>query len=388
MKRIKLDRRALIVTVATVVLAGCQIVPKTTAPTAGPVDRPAPMPSATALPTDDTRHRVALLVPLSGDNGAVGTAIANAATMALLDTNADNLRITTYDTATGARSAAARAVAEGNKLILGPMLGDNVSAVMAEARPAKVTMISFSNDIGVASPDVFVMGHIPGQAITRAVDYARQNGRSNFAAIVPEGEYGERAEAALSGAVQANGGNLITTERYSRGNTSIVSAAQRLKQRGGYDTVLIADGARLAALAAGELKPRGRGDTMLIGTELWSGEAGLTRASALRGSLFAAVSDARFKRFSDSYQTRFGAQPYRIATLGYDSVLLTLRIAQDWKVGRSFPTSALRDPVGFLGLDGPFRFQRNGVIERSMEVREVRDGQVVIVSPAPSSFGG
>lgn len=386
MKRIKLDRRALIVTAATVFLAGCQIVPKS-APVTGPVNGPTPMPSATNLPTDETRHRVALLVPMSGENGAVGTSIANAATMALLDTNADNLRITTYDTATGARSAAARAIAEGNKLILGPMLADNVSAVLAEARPAKVPLISFSNDIGVAAVDVFVMGHIPGQAITRAVDYARQNGRSNFAAIVPDGEYGQRAEAALSGAVAANGGKLVATERYARGNTSIVSAAQRLKQRGGYDTVLIADGARLAALAAGELKPGGKGSELLLGTELWSGEAGLTRASALRGSLFAAVSDARFKRFSDSYQTRFGKQPYRIATLGYDGVLLTLNVAKDWKVGRSFPISALRDAGGFLGLDGPFRFERSNVVQRAMEVREVRDGQIVIVSPAPTTFG-
>jgi len=387
MKRMNIDRRALIITAATAFLASCQIVPKTTGPSTGPATGPAPMPSATALPTDDTRHRIALLVPMSGENGAVGSSIANAATMALLDTNADNLRITTYDTATGARSAAARAIAEGNKLILGPMLADNVSAVLAEARPANVPLISFSNDIGVAAPDVFVMGHIPGQSITRTVDYARQNGRSNFAAIVPDGEYGERAEAALSGAVSANGGKLIATERYSRGNTSIVSAAQRLKQRGGYDTVLIADGARLAALAAGELKPRGQGNTLLLGTELWSGEAGLTRTSALSGALFSALSDARFKRFSDSYKTRFDSQPYRIATLGYDSVLLTLRIAQNWRIGRSFPSSALRDTDGFLGLDGPFRFQRSGVVDRAMEVREVRDGQIVIVSPAPTTFG-
>jgi hypothetical protein len=38
------------------------------------------------LPTDTARHRVALLVPLSGENAAVGRSIANATTMALLDT--------------------------------------------------------------------------------------------------------------------------------------------------------------------------------------------------------------------------------------------------------------------------------------------------------------
>ena len=386
MKRIKLNRKVLFITGATLFLAGCQILPKGPATNNGAAGSPSDGPSATVLPTDEKRHRIALLVPTSGTNGAVGTSIANATTMSLLDTNASNLRITTYNTATGARSAAARAIADGNKLILGPMLGGNVSAVMAVARPANVPLISFSNDTKVAASDVFLMGHMPGQSVARTVGYARQKGAVSFAAIVPQGDYGDRAKAAFAAEVKARGGTLVKTESYARGNTSIVSAAQRLHQRGGYDTVLIADGARLAALAAGKLKPGGKGSTLLLGTELWSGEAGLTRTSALRGALFSAVSDGRFKRFSSSYKTRFGSQPYRIATLGYDSVLLTLRVAQNWKVGRSFPVAKLRDQGGFLGLDGPFRFKRSGVIERAMEVREVRDGQVVIVSPSPSKF--
>ncbi len=388
MKRWKLDRRTLVLAGATVLLAGCQVIPKAPTATTAPQSGPTPEPSATALPTDDTRHRIALLVPMSGSNSAVGQSIANATTMALLDTNADNLRITTYDTSSGARSAARRAVADGNKLILGPLMGGNVAQVLAEARPADIPLISFSNDTAVASPDVFVMGHIPEQSVSRTVEYARRRGSENFAAIVPEGEYGRRAEAALSAAILEHGGKMVRAERYARGNTSIISAARRVAQTGGYDTVLIADGARLAALAAGELKPRGTGAAQLLGTELWSGAGSVTRASALRGSLFSAVSDGRFKRFSDSYKSRFGSQPYRISTLGYDGVLLTLRVARDWQVGRNFPTGRLREDGGFLGLDGPFRFQRNGVIERAMEVREVRNEQVVIVSPAPARFGG
>ena len=38
------------------------------------------------LPTDAARHRIALLVPLTGTNAGVGESIANAATMAVLDT--------------------------------------------------------------------------------------------------------------------------------------------------------------------------------------------------------------------------------------------------------------------------------------------------------------
>ncbi len=386
----RIDRRKVVVVGAAMLLAGCKIIPGGGAGTTGAAPTPSPTssPVVQALPDDDGRHRVALLVPMSGPNGAVGQAIANATTMALLDTNAENLRITTYDTATGARNAAARALADGNKLILGPLLSDDVAQVLSEARPANVPLITYSNDSKVAASDVFVFGQAPEQSIERTVDYARAHGSKTFAAIVPEGEYGQRAAAAFRNAVADSGGTMAGSETYARGNTSIVSAATRLKQGGGFDTVLIADGARLAGQAAAVLKPRGVGDVRILGTELWSGESDVTRISALRGAWFSALSDSRFKRFSESYKGRFGAQPYRVATLGYDSVLLALRVAREWRPGRAFPAAKLRDEGGFLGLDGAFRFTRSGVVERAMEVREVRDGSVGVADPAPAKFGG
>lgn len=384
MKRWTFDRRAMVTVGLAALLGACSVIPKG-AERPGPVDTPTPEPTQ-SLPSDETRHRIALLVPMSGRNGAVGQSIANATTMALLDTNADNLRITTYDTAKGPEAATRQAIAEGNKLILGPLLGSNIASVTAPARAADVPVISFSNDTGAAGPDVFIMGHVPGQSIARTIQYARTQGSQNFAIIAPDGEYGARAEQAARSAVAAYGGNLVWTERFARGNTSIVSAAERLKAHGGFDTVLIADGARLAAQAARVLKSDGNGATQLLGTELWSGEGSVTRASALRGAWFSAVSDNRYKRFVDSYEARFGSQPYRIATLGYDAVLLTLRVARDWRVGRDFPDGALRNEDGFLGLDGAFRFHRNGLVERAFEVREVRDGSVVVIENAPARF--
>ncbi|TMM49885.1 penicillin-binding protein activator [Qipengyuania marisflavi] len=388
MKRLMITRRTMATAALAGLLAGCSIIPKGPTSTR-PVD-PAPTvatePSATELPTDETRHRVALLVPMSGQNGAVGQAIANATTMALMDTNATNLRITTYDTARGPQEAARKALAEGNKLILGPLLGSNVVSVQAEAGPANVPIISFSNDTSIAGPNVFVMGHIPEQSIMRTVQYARGRGARDFAILSPDGEYGQRAEDAMRAAVAAYGGRVSWVERYDRGNTSIVSAARRLKSQGGYDSVLIAENARLATMAAGPLREGSGSSTRLMGTELWSGESAITRAPALNGAMFSAVSDGRFKRFIDSYEARFGSQPYRIATLGYDAVLLSLRIARDWKPGRTFPIDALRSDDGFLGLDGAFRFQNNGVVQRAMEVREVRSGEVVVIDGAPTRF--
>jgi branched-chain amino acid transport system substrate-binding protein len=381
-----LSGRNLAMAGAAMLAAGCQVIPKTDVATAAPPPAPTPEPSATALPTDAGRHRIALLVPMTGDTAPVGQAIANATTMALLDTSADNLRITTYDTSTGVSAAARKAIADGNKLILGPLMADAVPAVQSAARPAGVPVIAFSNDTKVAGPDVFVIGHIPEQSIRRTVQYARARGSNRFAALLPEGDYGNRASSALDNALRDFGGALAGRETYARGNTSIVSAAQRLRAAGGYDTVVIADSARLAIEAADVLQRDANPRPQLIGTELWSGEAALTRAGSVNGALFAAVSDQRYKRFAASYEARFGGKPYRIATLGYDAVLLTLRVARDWKVGTAFPRNQLYDSDGFLGVDGPFRFGRNGVAERALAVREVRGGEVVEIDPAPTGF--
>ena len=368
-----------------VLLAGCKMIPKGVPETQAPPP-PVEQPSASVLPTDAQRHRVALLVPMSGANAGVGQSLANATTMALLDTNDRNLRITTYDTASGAQAAAARAIAEGNKLILGPLLSEDVATVAAAARPAKIPMIAFSNDSGVAAADIFVLGHVPAQSVARVVSYARSAGLSRFAALIPAGDYGQRASAALTASARAAGGSVTAIEVYDRGNTSVTSAAARLKAKGGYDAVLIADGARMALRAGPLLKAVGAATPIILGTELWAGESTILATPALRGGWFAAVSDARYRQFVASYKTRFGAQPHRISTLGYDGVLLAIRVARDWKPGSPFPTRKLADKGGFLGLDGAFRFGPDNVAERAWEVRAVGNGTTTTVSPAPVRF--
>ncbi|MDP3551635.1 MAG: penicillin-binding protein activator [Novosphingobium sp.] len=360
-------------------LAGCAVIPKGSAPVAEPTEK---APDANVLPTDAGRHRVALLVPMTGANAAVGQSVANAATMALLDTNAANLRITTYDTATGAGTAAARAISDGNKLILGPLLADDVTQVANVARTSKVPMISYSNDSAVASRDVFVMGQAPGQSIARVLGFAKSRGIKSVAAIIPTGDYGQRSTAGLTEAARAQGIAVTSIETYDRGNTSVASAVRRAKDKGKFDALLIADGSRIALQAA----PLAGKGVRVIGTELWSGDGTIAKAPAMRGAWFATVSDQRFGQFEKSYTSRFGATPSRLATLGYDSVLLTLNVARGWKPGTTFPTAKLFDPQGFIGLDGVFRFTATGMAERAMEVREVGAGTFATVSPAPAKF--
>jgi ABC-type branched-subunit amino acid transport system substrate-binding protein len=365
-------------------LAACQVVPKSNGPATPPPPGKGPEVVGPGLPTDTDRHRVALLVPQTGANADVGAAIANATTMALLDSRTEKVRITTYDTALGAAAAAKQAVADGNKLILGPLLSEDVAAVAPIARAAKIPVLSFSNDSSVAGNGVFIMGFVPGQSVERVVAFSRSKGHARFGALVPKTIYGDRSVAAFRTAVTAAGGTLVAVESYDRSATALTGAARRLANAGAMDAVLIADVGGNAVRAVPVVK--GGGARQILGTELWNTDASLGSNAVMRGSWFASVSDGLYGQLANSYRTRYGKAPYRLASLGYDSVLLTVRIARDWKPGTSFPTGKLMATDGFGGIDGIFRFNDRGIAIRALEVSEIGAGGFRVVDPAPTKW--
>lgn len=360
-----------------------------------PVDRPpvtgptTSIPVGPGIPQDTQRHRVALLVPLSGQNAGVGTSIANATQLALLDLNNSQIRITSYDTAQGAAAAAQRALADGNRLILGPLLSEDVRAVTPIARGAGVPLIAFTNDTGVAGRGAFVMGYSPTQAVARVVQYARSTGVSTFAGLMPVGLYGERASTAFLRAVEGAKGEVSSLQTYDRSSGSLSSAVGKLAGASPFQAVLIADGGASASTAASMIRRnRAAASARILGTELWNSETTIATRPGLNGAWFASVPDNLYRQYAAKYRARFGTSPYRLSSMGYDAVLLTVRIARDWRVGSTFPADRLDDRGGFAGIDGAFRFGRDGVAERAMEVQEIRGGTTVTVSPAPSGFGG
>ncbi len=353
---------------------------------ATPSDKPIEAPVTPGLPVDLERHRIALLVPLSGDNAAIGESISNMVQLAVLDTKTDRLRITTYDTAKGASVAARQAVAEGNRLILGPLLSEDVIAVAPIARAANVPLLSFSNDATVSGNGVFLLGYSPQQSVDRVVDYARSTGKKRFAALIPATTYGDRALASYKTAIEQKGGTLVAAESYDRSAVALSGAVRRLSRiDGGYDTLLIADGGTTAMQAAPLVRTNGGKTAQLLGTELWNTESAIAGNAALRGAWFASVSDGLYGQLATKYRAKYGMAkaPYRLSSLGYDSVLLTVRIARDWKPGTNFPQQRLFATDGFGGIDGIFRFDKNGIAVRALEVSEVRAGGFAVVSAAP-----
>jgi outer membrane PBP1 activator LpoA protein len=370
--------------------------------------KPPPLPEA-------AQNRVALLVPLTGPNAPVGQSIANAANMALLDVGDKRVNLRIYDTAPGAGEAAGKAIADGARLILGPLLANDIRAVDAVAGPRAIPVLSFSNDASLAGGNVYILGFQPGQSIARSIAYARSRGIDRFAALVPAGVYGQRAQTAFVRAVDAVGGRSTALVTYTRDLAKMQAAARSVtafdsrarasgaaairadgsvaQVAGGttpvpFQALLIADSASVAgqflpALAKFGAQP---GSVTFIGTELWNNEPGIARAAALKGAIFAAVPDERFRKLAERYRAKFGSSPSRLASFGYDSVLLVNSIAGNWRLGAAFPVAVLSNREGFAGIDGVFRFTPGNIAERGLEVQQIGTGLITTVAPATRSF--
>ena len=364
--------KKLLVLASVVLLAACSTVPRSKAP-------------VVAEPSDGM-HRVALLLPVTGPDADVGQSIANATALALTDTKVTNIRMVTYDTGLGVAAATQRAIADGNKVILGPLRSDNVIEVAEIARPAGVPIISFSNDVGVAGQNVFLLGHLPNQAIERVVLYAKSKGMNRFAGVVASNVYGQRAQSNMTTAVRAAGGILVGIQESNGTAASAEAAARRLAQMGAIDAILVADSGRAAITTVPALRRGGLRTAKILGTDLWNIDGTLAGSPPMYGAWFASVSDTLYTQYATKYRARFGKAPLRLSSLGYDSVLLVARVARDWRPGTRFPVAQLSDPQGFIGVDGAFRFNANGLTDRMLEVQEIQAGKFVTVSPAPSQF--
>ncbi len=359
-----------------VLLSACAAIPR---------DRNRPPPVVTPDPLDGM-HRVALLLPVTGPDADVGQSIANATALALADTKVTNIRMITYDTGPGVVAATKRAIADGNKVILGPLRGDHVVEAASVAKPAGVPIISFSNDVGVAGQNVFLLGHLPNQSIDRVVRYAKAQGHNRFAGVVSSNVYGQRAQSSLTAAVRSVGGVMVSIQESDGSATSAEAAARRLAQLGNIDAVLIADSGRAAVATVPALRRNGLRTAKILGTDLWNIDGTLAGNSPMYGAWFASVSDNLYAQYATKYRARFGKVPLRLSSLGYDSVLLVARVARDWRPGTKFPVGQLTDPQGFIGVDGAFRFMANGLTDRMLEVQEIQAGKFVTISPAPSQF--
>lgn len=394
----------------------------------GRIGVPPPAPGVVLTPPPGVTDRipVGLLLPLSGDQAALGASLLDAAQLALFEVAGRKFELLPRDTMgtpEGARAAAESALNAGARLLLGPVFADNARETAPLARLRGVIQIAFTNDRTAAGDGAFVIGFLPGQRIRRVVSYAASKGIRRFAALIPEGFFGDLVASDYQQAVARSGGELVRVARYAPTTDSAIDAVKRL---GDYDARKAALAARRNALrAAGDpaslralkflenretlgdvpfeavlllesgpaltavapLLPYYEIDTRkvrVLGIHDWSPRE-LRREAAIAGAWYVGPDPGAHDAFAERFAGIYGAGPHPLASLAYDATALAAVLAEtgDGSLG----PERLTVPNGFAGSTGLFRFSADGLVEHRFSVMEVQPNAVRVVAPAPQAFG-
>lgn len=161
---------------------------------------------------------IALLLPLSGRQAAAGTAVRDGFLAAALDEAAERRpRIDVYDTATlGAAAAYQRALAAGARSVAGPLLKEDVAAVVAAA-PLPVPTVALNSLPGEAPPFLFQFSLDPEQEARAVARRIATDGHARGIALFPRNAWGERLQAAFTAEIEAAGVQLTAAQAYEPG---------------------------------------------------------------------------------------------------------------------------------------------------------------------------
>ena len=108
----------------------------------------------------------------------------------------------------------------------------------------------------------------------------------------------------------------------------------------------------------------------LLGTTLWDETANLNFEPALIGGWYVAPAPKGVSKFIEKFKRNYGYAPPRLASLGYDAMLLGMALSESART-TGVPSFDIHNPRGFTGVDGIIRLLPNGTNERGFAVLEI-----------------
>lgn len=351
--------------------------------------------------------RAAMLLPLTGKASAMGTAFQQAGMMALFERPDSPLELLFFDTAgtaQGTQKAWEEAKEQSPDIIIGPIFSEEVKAL--KKSDPDVPVISFTSDSSLMNSDVYTMGVLIPDQITRLIQFACTNGQRRLAVLGPENQAGEMTMNALSETIERCPGMTLTkvslypsaTVNFDPAIRKIVPEpidpqkkdlteeekellATPMSERVEFDALFIfEDGIKLRQLASllafYDVTP----DVVpFYGLANWQE----TRDTNLKGGYYPAVDNRRAHQFSVRYNRTFGSAPPRISSLAYDTVSLVAILAER----RALTQANLTNPLGYNGVDGRFRLHTDGTNERLLKMYQIGPKmRRIVVGEAPEEF--
>lgn len=352
-------------------------------------------------PTINTRNAVSVALLVPGGSADAGDDLLarnfeNAARMAIADLGDVQIDLRVYNTGSDAGQAAAvaqQALADGAKIIIGPLRAEESNAVGVAVAQAGINVLSFSNNADIAGGNVFVLGNTFPNIADRLVSYAASQGKRRLAVVYDQNAQGEVGRNAVEAAATRHGASVVATGTYQFSQDSIISSVPGIAAtiRGASVDAVILTADTVGALplltqllTENQVNPA---TTTFMGLTRWDVPAGTVELPGVQGGIFTLPDPGLAQQFSDRYAAAYGEPPHPLAGLAYDGIAA---IGALIKAGKSdaLAVSGLTQGSGFAGVNGIFRLRSDGTSERGLAVAQIINRQVTVIDPAPRAFGG
>ena len=385
LSRVRVGLVNIALVVASLVLAACQ---PGVGPSAGGPSR-----------NDGSPVAVALLVPGGSSNSTdnfIAQSLENAARLAIADLGGVQIDLRVYNTQGSPAEAgimATKAVDEGAAIILGPFFALEANAAGVAVASRGVNVLSFSNNTDVAGGNVFILGQTFDATARRLAGYAVSKGLDRVMVVHDPDTAGQIGRAAIERAVAGAGGSVVAVGSYEFSQNGIVQAvpgiASSAKSSGANAVFLTADNAGALPLLSQMLMENGVGpnSTQFIGLARWDIPPATLALPGVQGAWFALPDPATNEQFRARYAAAYGEAPPIYAGFAYDGIAAIGAVAKQGGDG-ALNAASLTQGAGFVGVGGIFRLRSDGTTDRGLAIAQIQNSQVVVVDPAPRSFGG
>ncbi len=342
---------------------------------------------------------VALLVPRgSGQSGdaALAQSLENAARLAMSDLPNVTIDLRVYDTAGNAGTAsgvAQQAVADGAKIIIGPVYAQAANAAGLAVLNNNVNVLSFSNNTSIAGGNVFVLGPTFQNTANRLANYGGRQGKTAAIIVHSNDAAGEAGRSAIANALASSSMNNAGSIGYDRSQQGVINAVPNIKSAmdsTGADSVFLTATTAGALPLFSQLLPEAGvspSTTQYIGLTRWDIPAQTLELPGVQGGWFALPDPAKAQAYRQRYNATYGEAPHPISGLAYDGIAAIGALVSQGK-SNALTGAALTQSAGFQGVGGIFRLRSDGTNERGLAVATIQNKQVVVIDPAPQSFSG
>jgi branched-chain amino acid transport system substrate-binding protein len=350
--------------------------------------------------------RIALLIPVTGPNAALGAELQNGAELALFSVRNPQIELLVFDThGDGPDTAARQAVVAKADIIVGPLFSDAVVSARRIAGQASIPMLALSNNLQIAGRGSWLLGYVPEQQVDALLGYALTSGRNRVGIIAEDAPFGQILAGhavdrlaqfglrpveslTLTSTMLADEDKLKSAIRNFTGyqppaeDENAPAFADLPPAR--FDALLFAGSADFALRTAPVLAyyDADAERVLYLGNAQWNQQKILTEPS-LQGGVFASRPTGRDAAFTALWSDVWSSRPGPLARLSFDAMAMAT-VLTDQK--RQLWQAALESESGFSGFSGAYRLLPGGGNQRAFELRQIRGGVSDILQPAPDKI--